>query len=109
MHGRDAHATDDMDVVMKFGHVFTLLIALAVLSAFIIDPKYTNRVRSVQSAFAPVAAPTRRIATALHAKFGAEEDHDHRALVDVRTANEQLRAELVNLVGQLDEMKRMNA
>jgi cell shape-determining protein MreC len=94
---------------MKFGHVFSFLIALAIVSAFVIDPKYTNRVRSVQSIFTPVAAPTRRVAAAMHAKLGANETRDHRALADVRTENEQLRTELANLHGLLAEMKRINA
>src|SRR5437763_4930482 len=94
---------------IKFNQVWVGLIALATLSAFVINPKYTNRVRNVQGIFAPIAAPTRRIASALGERFAKHEETDHRALADIRSENEQLRTTLMGLSGQLEELKRINA
>src|ERR1043165_2616752 len=95
---------------IRFNHVFVCLIALSILTAFVINPRYTNRVRNVQAVFAPVAAPTRRIASVFHERYGrAQDEDDRRAGADVRAENERLRTAMLSLSGQLEELKRINA
>jgi len=94
---------------LKFNHVFVGLLALSALSAFVINPKYTNRIRNVQALFSPVASPTRKITFAIHERISKPEIHDPRALADIRAENEQLRSTLMSLSGQLDEMRRIDA
>jgi hypothetical protein len=95
---------------LKFNHVFCSLLGLCILTAFVINPKYTDRVRNVQGLFAPVALPTRALASRLHARFARDDDEsDRRAAAELREENTRLRAALFNVTGRLDEINRINA
>jgi hypothetical protein len=94
---------------IRFNQVWVGLLMLATASAFFIPQKYTNRVRNVQGLFAPVAAPTRRIASAIDRKIAKPDTTDTRQLADVRAENQRLLTELMGLSGQLEEMNRINA
>ena len=93
---------------IKFNHVFVGLLVLSALSAFVINPKYTNRVRNVQGLFAPVASPVRRVALALDARLSQHEEKDHRALADIRSENAELRTTLMAVMGQLEQLKHID-
>jgi cell shape-determining protein MreC len=82
-------------------------LALSIISAFVLPARLTNPVRTVQGLFAPVARPTRAIAGALHARL-APRQRDSRDVTDVKDENERLRAQVVSLTGQLEELKRIN-
>jgi cell shape-determining protein MreC len=94
---------------IRFNQVWVGLVMLAFASAFFIPQKYTNKFRNVQGLFAPVAAPTRKIAAALDRKIAKPETNDTRQFADVRAENEQLRTTLMGMTGQLEELKRINA
>lgn len=78
------------------------------LSAFVINPKYTNRIRNFQGLFSPIASPVRKISASLSEKFAKVDDSDRRAMADVKAENEELRVTLMGVQGQLEELKRIN-
>src|ERR1044072_3455382 len=94
---------------LSFNQVFVSLLGLCVLTAFVINPKYTNRVRNLQAMLAPVASPTRRLAGSLHERFSRPPATDDRSLADIRAENQQLRPLPLTLRGQVEEMKLINA
>jgi len=94
---------------IRFNQVWVGLVMLAFASAFFIPQKYTNKFRNIQGLFAPVAAPTRKLAAALDRKIAKPETQDTRQFADVRAENEQLRTTLIGMTGQLEELRRINA
>jgi cell shape-determining protein MreC len=94
---------------LRFNHVFAGLIFIRALSAFVINPKYTNRIRNFQGLFTPVASPVRHFAAAINDRLGKPEEHDHRPLAVVRAENQELRVTLMGVMGQLEELERVNA
>jgi hypothetical protein len=95
---------------IKFNHVFSLLLALSALSAFVIPPRFTNRAHpQVQSIFAPVSGPARRVGAWLHAKFNHRESPDRRNAEDVKAENQQLRGQVIQLTAQLEFERKRNA
>ena len=92
---------------LKFNQVFVGLLGLAFLSAFVLPARFTNPVRNLQGLFAPVARPARAVGYAVHSRF-APPPRDDRKVEDVKDENLQLRAQLANLSGQLEELKRIN-
>ena len=94
---------------IKFNHVFAFLMVLATLSAFAIPTRYTNKaLPQVQSIFAPVSVPTRRLAASVHKRVAPRESADKRKAEDVKTENEQLRARVIELKAQLDWERKRN-
>jgi cell shape-determining protein MreC len=91
---------------VKFNQVFVGLISLSILSAFVINPKYTNRIRNFQGLFAPVALPVRHMAAAVNDRFSKPAEPDHRDLTVVRAENAELRTTLMGLMGQLEQLKQ---
>jgi len=90
---------------IKFNHVFAGLLLLSLVSAFVF-PKKTSAVRAnVQSVFYPVAKPSRMIASALRGPF--DRPADKRAEKDVVAENHRLRATVANLMGQIDELRKI--
>src|SRR2546421_5003441 len=94
--------------IVRFNQFFVGLLALSLLSAFVIPSRYTNPVRSIQRLFAPIAWPARGVGAALRGRFTPQK-HDDRAADDVKTENEHLRALVVSMTGTLEEMRRINA
>ena len=95
---------------IKFNHVFTFLMVLATLSAFAIPTRYTNKaLPQVQSIFAPVSYPVRRAAASVHARVAPRESADRRKAEDVKTENQRLREQVIELKAQLDWERKRNA
>lgn len=87
---------------VKFNHVFTSLLALSALSAFVIPPKYTNKaVPQVQSAFAPVSVPARRAGAWLRDRVAPRQSADKRKVEDVKAENALFRTRIYELEAQL--------
>jgi hypothetical protein len=95
---------------IKFNHVFSFLLALSALSAFVIPPRFTNKAHpQVQSIFAPVSGPARRAGAWLHGKFNQRESPDRRYAEDVKDENQKLRGQVIQLTAQLEFERKRNA
>lgn len=95
---------------IKFNHVFASLLALSLLSAFVIPPKYTDKaLPQVQSAFAPVSAPARRLGAWVHNRVSPRQSPDRRGAEDVKAENALLRGRVIELTAQLEVERRRNA
>ena len=98
----------------RFSLVFTGLILISAICAFIVPSGYSNVVRGrVDGLFAPVAWPVRRIAQSVSWRLnppGQEkrEDDFPQAPAAARAEIEQLRGEVASLTVQLAEMQRIN-
>jgi cell shape-determining protein MreC len=93
----------------KFNQVFVSLLLLSVLSAFVLPPHLTNRLRGFGALFAPVSRPTRAIASSIHNRVASKPHRDTRETTDVKDENERLRVLVMSLSGQLEELRRINA
>ncbi len=91
---------------LKFNQVFVGLLIISTLSAFVINPKYTNRIRNFQGLFAPIALPVRHLAAAANDRFSKPHEPDHRDLTVVRAENDDLRISVMALMGQLEQLKQ---
>lgn len=91
---------------LRFNQVFVGLLALALLSAFVLPASLTDRLRGLQALFAPVSRPTRSIASSLHERF-ASQHRDTRDVTDVKDENQRLRVLVMSLSGQLEELRRV--
>lgn len=95
---------------IKFNHVFAFLLVLSLLSAFVIPPEYTNKaLPQVQSIFAPVSGPARRVGAWVHGRVAPHESPDKRKAEDVKTENQLLRARVIELTEQIDLERKRNA
>jgi cell shape-determining protein MreC len=94
-------------MLLRFNQVFVLLIALSLLSAFVLPAKFTNPVRGIQGVFYPVSRPARAIGWRVRQRL-APPAHDVRDAADVKIENDRLRAEVLNLTGQLEELRRID-
>jgi cell shape-determining protein MreC len=92
---------------VRFSQVFAFLIALSLLSVFVLPAKYTNPVRSIQALFAPVSRPSRAIAWRVRDRL-APPQRDVREAAVVKDENERLKTEVMNLTGQLEELRRID-
>jgi hypothetical protein len=81
---------------------------LSFVCAFLLPAEATNRLRGIQKLFSPVSWPARKVAASLRERFDKPESSDHRAAEDVKAENAELRTQVLNLSGQLDEMRRIN-
>jgi cell shape-determining protein MreC len=95
---------------LKFHHVFTALMVVSFVTAFVF-PRQTTPLRpQLQGLFAPVARPASAFGGWFRDRFDRKEVvDDGRPDEDVRAENEQLRAELAYLADQLDLLKKINA
>jgi hypothetical protein len=95
---------------IKFNHVFSVLLLLSALSAFVIPPRFTDKAHpQVQSIFAPVSGPARRVAAWFHGRLSYRESPDKRSAEDVKAENQRLRGQVVELMAQLDFERKRNA
>lgn len=87
---------------VKFNHVFTSLLVLSALSAFVIPPKFTNKaVPQVQTAFAPVSVPARGMGAWLRDRVAPRQSTDKRKIDDVKAENALFRTRIFELEAQL--------
>ena len=95
---------------IKFNHVFAFLLILSALSAFVIPAEYTNKaLPQVQSIFAPVSAPARKLGAWVHSRVSPRESPDKRKAEDVKAENARLRAQVIELTAQVDFERKRNA
>jgi hypothetical protein len=84
---------------IRFNHVFTVLLLLSLLSAFVF-PRRTSNLRShVQGIFYPVAKPARMIASTIRGRMDGPKDT--RPADDIIAENRRLKMSLANLSGQV--------
>jgi cell shape-determining protein MreC len=99
---------------LRFHHVFAFLMVLSVLCTFIAPKIHSRPQANVQAIFAPISAPTRRIAAWAHDRFAASEVKDDaspdnpRSLSEVQKENTELRVALANVTAQLQALKELN-
>jgi hypothetical protein len=95
---------------IKFNHVFTLLLAGAAASAFLIPEKYTSRpLPGVQAVFAPVSLPVRRVGAWAHDRVVVPDAKDKRSVAAVRDENVVLSTRIDYLEKQLEVERKRNA
>ena len=95
---------------LKFHHVFSTLMLISFVTAFVFPVQSKVLRPHVQSLFMPVAAPASVFGGWFRGKFGTREIvDDGRSDQDVRTENEALRAEVAYLADQLGRLKEINA
>jgi cell shape-determining protein MreC len=108
---------------LRFIHVFSLLMILAALCAFVM-PLFALPVRISESIrgnlrvlFWPVARPTHLVAGWIGGKVSPDRPHDDgaadpsnpRASQDLLRENQELRNQVGNLLGRLEQMKKLDA
>jgi cell shape-determining protein MreC len=93
---------------LKFNHVFFGLMALSLLSAFILPARISDHAgASVANIFLPISAPSRRFASWAHSKLVPRQIRDDgspgnpRSAREVYEENETLRIELMSIKQQL--------
>lgn len=95
---------------IKFNQVFAFLLVLSALSAFVIPPHYTTRaLPQVQSIFAPVSVPARRVGAWVHERVAPRRSRDTRAALDVKAENQRLRDLYNQVLAQLEVEQKRNA
>jgi hypothetical protein len=95
---------------IKFNHVFSFLLLLSALSAFVIPPRYTGKaLPQVQSIFAPVSLPARRLGVWAQRKVSPRESPDKRRAEDVKAENQRLRDRVIELEAQVEVERARNA
>jgi cell shape-determining protein MreC len=102
---------------LKFNHVFTGLMLLSILSAFVLNPDITNPARAqVQNLFAPIAIPTRALAGWVHDKVKGRAEIDYstgsvkvaRSDDEIRRENSNLRQMVSQLYSQIEDLKHVD-
>jgi cell shape-determining protein MreC len=101
---------------LKFHHVFSGLMLLALLSALVIPQDLNNVARAqVQALFAPVARPVRAIAAAVHRRVVPQDIADRaspskpRSDAELRRENDQLRQQLAALTVQNERLEQQES
>jgi cell shape-determining protein MreC len=98
----------------RFNPVFTTLMFIMGAWAFLVPPRHTNIIRfRIDSAFAPVAYPVRRLAQSVAGRLlpnntAAQLDASTTSL-DARQEIEGLRAKLASLTEQINALNRQRA
>ena len=94
---------------LRFNQVFVALLFGSFLAAFVLPATITDSARNVQKLFAPVSWPARKIASTVRNRVAPPEQiRDDRRADDVKAENEHLKAMVLSLSGQLEEMRRIN-
>jgi hypothetical protein len=95
--------------LLKFNHVFFLLMTAAAAGAFLIPAKFMDRVTpQVQALFWPVARPARALGAWAVGRGGTELPPEHRSTLAIRTENLQLSDENIKLRYDLEELRKIN-
>ena len=94
---------------IKFEHIFAALLALCVVTAFVLPAKYANRAHpQIAVLFAPVSMPAAAIARRAHDSLSPDPIADNRPDQDIRRENEMLRETLARQTEQLRELQARN-
>jgi hypothetical protein len=98
----------------RFNHVFLALMLISGLCAFVLPPTTSNFMRGrIDGLFAPVAYPLRRVARGVSVQLQARADNTpvdaSGASPVVRAEIEHLRAAVVSLTMQLEQLQRIHA
>jgi len=94
---------------LKFEHIFATLLALCVVTAFVLPSKYANRAHpQVAVLFAPVSMPAGAIARKAHDALSPDPTTDVRQDQDIRRENEMLRETLARMTEQLKDLQARN-
>ena len=93
--------------LIKFNHVFVALMAISLLSAFIIPQRYTTKAQpQVQIIFAPVSVPAAGTGAWFRQQVDGDKARDRQSFADLRAQNEALRNELGHAQQQFDELRK---
>jgi cell shape-determining protein MreC len=105
--------------LIRFNHIFTVLLLLAILGAFVVPSAPLETPRAlVGGLFYPVAKPARAIAEWSHRRAMGNHVPDDatvgtgekaRPSAQIRQENEALRVTVASLSSQLDALKQLNA
>jgi cell shape-determining protein MreC len=93
---------------LRFNQVFTVLVLLCLLSAFVL-PQKSQSWSNVQAVFAPVSVPAGHLAARLIGTVHSNATADPRSDADIRTENQQLKVEISQLEGQLQALSKIAA
>jgi len=95
---------------IKFNHVFTFLLGVSALTAFVIPEKFTSKsMPGVQGVFAPVSLPVRHLGAWGHDRFAGDDRRERRAAQDLRDENLRLATAVDHLQKQLEVERKRNA
>lgn len=101
---------------LRFNHIFTALLVLAGLCAFVLPVRVTNPVRtSLGILFWPVAKPSGAIASWAHGKLspqrpiddGAPNANHPRSSDQLVTENQELRVQIGNMSGRIAQLEQI--
>jgi cell shape-determining protein MreC len=96
-------------VSFKFDHIFAALLAICVVTAFVLPSRYANRAHlEVAVLFAPVSMPAGAIARRAHDSLSPDRTADNRPDQDIRRENEELREQLARMTEQLKDLQARN-
>jgi cell shape-determining protein MreC len=94
---------------LKFEHIFAGLLALCVVTAFVLPSRYANKAHpQVAVLFAPVSMPAGAIARRAHDSLSPDPITDKRPDQDIRRENEELRETLARMTEQLRDLQARN-
>jgi hypothetical protein len=95
---------------VKFNQVFGALMVLALLSGFVIPPRYTTKaLPQLQAIFAPVSVPARGAGMWVQERVSPHVSKDKRKVEDIKAENQRLRDHLTELEAQLEVERQRNA
>src|SRR4051794_34545975 len=96
---------------LRFNQVFTLLMVVSLLSAFVIPPRFTNPARvELQGLFSPISRPVRAIAGLIYRRVHRDVPVDEGSPATPRPPqtiveeNRQLRTALASLAVKFDHL-----
>lgn len=94
----------------RFNHLFLSLLLVSATCAFLVPREPADLLRAqVDAVFLPVAYPVRLVVAAVRGERLVGEFDADRAPAEAREEIERLRSQLVNALGQIDEMRRRSA
>src|SRR5687768_8569846 len=95
---------------LKANPVFSFLMFLGVVSAFVLPSRFTESIApQLQYLFAPVARPVRAVAGSLHERVSAPPAADPRAPVQIARHNRELIEENLRLMQEVEDLRRLNS
>jgi cell shape-determining protein MreC len=91
---------------LKFQHVFAGLLALCVLTAFVMPERYSEKTHpEIQALFAPVSYPVGAVAQRVRNSVSPDLSPDRRQDEDIRHENQHLRDEVSRLYEQMRDLQ----
>lgn len=87
----------------RFGRIFALLMLLSIVSAFLIPPARSQRLKpNVQAIFLPVSWPATGVGRWLSGRMGDQTWNDRRSVDAIKAENAELRTNVFNLTERLN-------